>query len=100
MGAAPQSNDNLAQDQYGQASFASLTTFLAGTIKTFTYAPTTTELGWRTLFVDGFIEDTWHVTPRLEARFGFRSESATGWSESQGRAGVYTFTNGVINTTT
>ena len=47
-----QSNDNLAQDQYGQASFASLTTFLAGTIKTFTYAPNTTELGWRTLFAD------------------------------------------------
>jgi hypothetical protein len=29
--------NNLAQDQYGQASFASLTTFLQGTIKTFTY---------------------------------------------------------------
>jgi hypothetical protein len=94
-----QSNDNLAQDQYGQASFASLSTFLAGTIKTFTYAPTTTELGWRALFVDGFLEDTYRVSPRLEARFGFRSESSTGWSEAQGRAGVYTFTNGVINTT-
>jgi len=93
-----QSNDNLAQDQYGQASFASLTTFLAGTIKTFTYAPTTTELGWRTLFVDGFLEDTWRPTPRLELRAGFRSESSTGWSESKGRAGVYTFTNNVINT--
>ena len=29
-----QSNDNLAQDQYGQASFASLTTFLNSAIKT------------------------------------------------------------------
>jgi len=94
-----QSNDNLAQDQYGQASFASLTTFLNGTIKTFTYAPTTTELGWRTLFVDAFLEDTWHITPRLEARIGFRSESSTGWSESQNRGSVYTFTNGVISTT-
>jgi len=94
-----QSNDNLAQDQYGQASFASLTTFLNGTIKTFTYAPTTTELGWRTLFIDGFLEDTWHITPRLEARIGFRSESSTGWSESQNRGSVYTFTNSVINTT-
>jgi hypothetical protein len=94
-----QSNDNLAQDQYGQASFASLTTFLAGTIKTFTYAPATTELGWRTLFMDGFLEDTWHITPRFEARIGFRSESSTGWSESQGRAGIYTFNNGVIATT-
>jgi hypothetical protein len=95
-----QSNDNLAQDQYGQASFASLTAFLNGTIKTFTYAPSTTELGWRTLFADAFIEDTWHITPRFELRTGFRSETSTGWSESQGRAGVYTFTNGVINTAT
>ncbi len=94
-----QSNDNLAQDQYGQASFASLATFLAGNIKTFTYAPTTTELGWRTVFVNAFLEDTYHITPRLEARVGFRSESSTGWSEVQGRAGVYTFTNGVISTT-
>jgi hypothetical protein len=95
-----QSNDNLAQDQYGQASFASLTTFLAGTIKTFTYAPNTTELGWRTLFADAFIEDTWHITPRFELRAGLRSETSTGWSESQGRAAVYTFTNGVIDTST
>ena len=94
-----QSNDDLAQDQYGQASFASLSTFLAGSIKTFTYAPQTTELGWRTLFVDAFLEDTYRIQPRLEARFGFRSESSTGWSESQGRAGVYGFTNGVIHTT-
>jgi len=94
-----QSNDNLAQDQYGQASFASLSTFLAGSIKTFTYAPNTTELGWRTLFADAFVEDTWHITPRLEARIGFRSESSTGWSEAQNRASVYTFTNGVISTT-
>ena len=94
-----QSNDNLAQDQYGQASFASLTTFLNGTIKTFTYAPVTTELGWRALFADAFIEDTWHITPTFEARIGFRTETSTGWSESQNRASVYTFTNGVISTT-
>jgi hypothetical protein len=93
-----QSNDNLAQDQYGQASFASLSTFLAGTIKTFTCAPVTTELGWRSVFINAFLEDTYRISPRLEARFGFRSESSTGWSEAQGRAGVYTFTNGVINT--
>ncbi len=93
-----QSNDNLAQDQYGLASFASVSTFLAGTIKTFTYAPQTTELGWRTLFADAFLEDSYRITERLQARVGFRSESSTGWSEVQGRAGVYGFTNGVINT--
>ena len=91
-----QSNDNLAQDQYGQASFASLSTFLAGTIKTFTYAPQTTELGWRTLFADAFLEDTWHITPRFEARFGLRTESSTGWSEAQSRASVYTYNTNIL----
>jgi hypothetical protein len=94
-----QSNDNLAQDQFGQASFASLSTFLAGTIKTFTYAPNPTELGWRTLFADAYIEDTFHVTPRVEVRAGIRTESSTGWSESHGRTGVYDIVNGVIQTT-
>jgi hypothetical protein len=94
-----QSNDNLAQDQFGQASFNSLSTFLAGTIATFTYAPQTTELGWRALFADAFLEDTWHITPRLEARIGFRAETSTGWSEAQNRASIYTFTNSVISTT-
>jgi len=95
-----QSNDNLVQDQFGQASFSSLSAFLTGTtIKTFTYAPNPTELGWRALFIDGYLEDTYRPTPRLELRAGFRSESSTGWSESQGRAGVYDFTDGVIGTT-
>ncbi len=94
-----QSNDNLAQDQYGQASFASLATFLAGTIKTYTVVPQATELGWRTLFADFYLEDTFHLSSRVEIRAGIRTESSTGWSESQGRAGVYNFTNGVINTT-
>jgi hypothetical protein len=94
-----ESNDNLAQDQYGQASFASLTTFLQGTIKTFTYVPATTELGWRSTFVAGYLEDTVKVLPNLELRAGIRSESTDGWNASHGRAPVYGFTNGVINTT-
>ena len=44
-----QSNDLLAQDQYGQASFSTLQTFLQGTVKTFTVVPSPTELGWRSL---------------------------------------------------
>ena len=94
-----ESNDNLAQDQYGQASFALLTTFLQGTIKTFTYVPATTELGWRSTFVAGYLEDTVKVLPNLELRAGIRSESTDGWNASHGRAPVYGFTNGVINTT-
>ena len=42
-----QSNDMLAQDQYGQASFSTLQSFLQGTVKTFTVVPSPTELGWR-----------------------------------------------------
>ncbi len=93
-----QSNDNLAQNQYGQASFASLQTFLTGTIKTFTVVPQPTELNWRSLFAAAYLEDTYHITQRLELRAGFRSEDSSGWNEKNGHAGVYTFTNGVINT--
>jgi hypothetical protein len=93
-----QSNDNLAQNQYGQASFASLATFLQGTVKTFTVVPAPTELGWRSFLGAGYIEDTIHFTPRLEIRAGFRFESTNGWNEAQGRASNYAFTNGVINT--
>ncbi len=93
-----QSNDNLAQNQDGQASFASLATFLQGAVKTFTVVPNPTELAWRSLFTDFYVEDTWHVTPRLELRAGLRTESSNGWNEAQGRAGIYTFNSGVINT--
>ncbi len=93
-----QSNDNLAQNQYGQASFADLPSFLAGKIKTFTVVPAPTELGWRTLFGDAYLEDTFHLASRLEVRAGLRTESSSGWNEAQGRTGVYTFTNGIINT--
>jgi hypothetical protein len=93
-----QSNDNLAQNQYGQASFSTLSAFLKGTVATFTIVPSPTELGWRSHLGAGFIEDAWKVTPRLELRAGFRSESTSGWNEVHGRASNYGFTNGVINT--
>ena len=94
-----QSNDNLAQNQYGQASFASLTTFLQGTVKTFTVVPNPTELGWRSVLGAGYLEDTIHLHSNLELRAGFRFESTNGFNESQGRASVYSFTNGIISTT-
>ena len=93
-----QSNDNLAQNQYGQASFSTLSAFLKGTVATFTVVPAPTELGWRALFGAGFIEDTWKATPRLELRGGFRFESSNGWNEAHSRASNYGFANGVINT--
>ena len=93
-----QSNDNLAQNQYGQASFSTLSSFLKGSVATFTVVPAPTELGWRAFFGAGYIEDAWKVTPRLELRAGFRSESTNGWNETHNRASNYGFTNGVINT--
>jgi hypothetical protein len=93
-----QSNDLLAQDQYGQASFSTLQTFLQGTVKTFTVVPSPTELGWRSLEGAGFVEDTINLTPRLELRAGFRFESTNGWNEAQGRAANYAIANGVLQT--
>jgi Carboxypeptidase regulatory-like domain len=93
-----QSNDLLAQDQYGQASFSTLTTFEQGQVSKYTIIPASTELGWRSLFGAGFVEDTWKVKPRLEVRAGLRVESSNGWNEAQGRAANYLFTNGVIDT--
>jgi Carboxypeptidase regulatory-like domain/TonB-dependent Receptor Plug Domain len=92
-----QSNDSLVQDQYGQVSFTNLETFLAGTVSTFTYAPSYTPLGWRSLEGAFFLEDAIKVKPNLEIRLGFRGESTNGWNESQGRASNYAFgSDGVI----
>src|ERR1017187_4788542 len=93
-----QSNDLLAQSQYGQASFSTLQSFLQGKVKTFTVVPSPTELGWRSLEGAGFIEDTVKVSPRLEIRAGFRSESTNGWNEAQGRASNYLLVDGVLQT--
>ncbi|HEY6413523.1 MAG TPA: TonB-dependent receptor [Edaphobacter sp.] len=93
-----QSNDNLAQNQYGQASFSTLATFLTGTVATFTVVPNPTALGWRSTQYAGYLEDTVRLTPHLELRAGFRFEGTTGWNESQGRAANYAIDNGVIAT--
>ncbi|WP_255550900.1 TonB-dependent receptor [Granulicella sp. dw_53] len=93
-----QSNDNLAQNQFGQASFTTLQTFLAGTVATFSEVPAPTGLGWRSWMGAGYLEDTVKLTPRLEVRAGIRFESTNGFNEVQGRASRYGFTNGVIDT--
>ncbi|KAA6456621.1 carboxypeptidase regulatory-like domain-containing protein [Acidobacteria bacterium AB60] len=94
-----QSNDFLAQNQYGQASFSTLAAFEKGQVSKYTIVPGPTELGWRSLFSAGFIEDAWKIKPRFELRAGLRVESSTGWNETHNRASNYRFTNGVLNTT-
>ena len=93
-----QGNDNMAQNQYGQASFGSLASFLLGQVSTFTVVPSPTPLGWRSLEGAGFVQDAMRVTPNLEIRVGFRFESTNGWNEVFGRASNYLFSNGVIET--
>ncbi len=93
-----QANDNLAQNQYGQASFGSLSSFLQGKISTFTVVPSPTALGWRSLESAGFVQDAIKLRPNVELRVGFRFESTDGWNESHGRASNYVFANGVIQT--
>jgi hypothetical protein len=92
-----QSNDSLVQDQYGQASFTNLQTFLQGQVSTYTYAPSYTPLGWRSTEGAAFAEDTIKIKSNLELRLGFRAEFTNGWNEAQGRASNYAFdANGLI----
>jgi hypothetical protein len=94
-----QANDNLAQYQYGQASFSNLASFLIGKVSTFTVVPAPTELGWRSFEAAGFIQDTVKVRSNLELKLGFRFESTNGWNEVKSRASNYLFdSNGVIET--
>ena len=92
-----ESNDFLAQNQYGQASFSTLSAFESGSVSKYTIVPSPTELGWRSLFSAGFVEDAWKIVPRFEVRAGLRIESSTGWNEARGRASNYAFTNGVLD---
>ena len=93
-----QSNENIALSQYGQATFASLTTFLSGTTGTFLFNPSPTPLNWRSLFAAFYAEDVIRVRRNLTVSLGFRDEYSDGWDEAHGRASNYTFTSGVINT--
>ncbi len=91
-----QSNETIALSQFGQATFASLQTFLQGTTSTFLFDPTPTEMNWRAWFGALYAEDVIRWSPKLTMTFGFRGESSNGWNEPHGRASNYTFSNGVI----
>ena len=93
-----QSNENIALSQFGQATFASLTTFLAGTASSFLFDPASTPLNWRSWFGALHAEDVIRVSPKLTVSLGFRDEFSTGWNEAHGRASDYVFVNGVIQT--
>ena len=93
-----QSNETIALSQFGQATFSSLETFLNGTISSFLFDPSPTEMNWRSLLGAWYGQDTIRVTPRFTMTLGFRDEFTTGWNEAHGRASNYMFSNGVIST--
>ena len=92
-----QSNEIIALSQFGQATFTSLQTFLAGSISSFLYDPAPTEMNWRSLFGAWYAQDSIRMSPRLTVTLGFRDEFSNGWNEAHGRAANYTYTNGVIS---
>jgi hypothetical protein len=92
-----QSNETIALSQFGQATFASLATFLQGTMGTFLFDPAPTEMNWRSLFGAWYAEDVIRLSRKLTISLGFRDEFSTGWNEAHGRAANYTFANGIIS---
>jgi hypothetical protein len=95
-----QENDNTASRQLGQASFASLATFLQGTVTTFQVVPDANELGWRSFFGAAYFQDAIKLLPNLTFSAGLRYEFTTGWNEESGRAANYIpGSNGFLETT-
>lgn len=92
-----QSNEIIALSQYGQATFASLATFLQGNASSFLFDPAPTTMYWRSLFGAFYAEDVFRVNSKLTISLGFRDEFSTGWNEAHDHAANYTFTNGVIS---
>ena len=84
-----QDNEDTASRQLGQATFASLTTFLQGTVTNFQVIPQHTELGWRSLFGAWYVEDSIRLRHNLTVEAGLRQEITTGWNEAFGRASNY-----------
>jgi len=91
------SNEILALSQYGQATFTSLQTLLAGTIGSLLIDPTPTAMAWRSWFGAWYAQDTLRLSPRLTLSLGFRDEFTNGWNEAFGRASNYGYTGLVID---
>ena len=71
-----QSNENIALSQYGQATFPSLTAFLAGSFNlgtatgSFLIDPASTPLSWRSLFGAFYAEDVIRLSSDIYAFSG------------------------------
>ena len=97
-----QDNENTASRRLGVANFASMTTFLQGTLSPatgFQVVPKATEIGFRSWFGAWFVEDSMRLRRNLTGRAGIRHEFTNGWNEKYGRAANYvTGSDGVLLT--
>jgi hypothetical protein len=92
-----QDNENVASRQLGVATFASLSTFVSGSLTNFQVVPTANELGWRSLFGAWYVDDTIKLRRNLTVQLGLRDEFTNGWNEVAGRAANYiTDGNGIL----
>ena len=82
-------NEDAASRRLGQATFASLTTFLQGASTNFQVVTSPTPLGWRSTFGSWYIEDVMKLRRNLTLQLGLRHEFTTGWNEVAGRAANY-----------
>ena len=82
-------NDHTASRTQGQATFATLQTFLQGTVTNFQVVPNPTEVGWRSWLGAWHVEDSMKLPHNLSFRAGIRYEFNTGWNEVVGRASNY-----------
>lgn len=87
-------NQDAASRRPGQATFATLTTFLQGTSSNFQVVPNPTPLGWRSWFGAWFIEDNIKLRSNLSLRIGLRHEFTDGYNEVADRAANYIQVNG------
>lgn len=94
-----QANDTMVTNQYGIASFNSVTGLLQGAVSSFTATPAPTPMSWRSLDGALYLKDAMKLRPNLELTVGLRDEFTNGWNEAFGRASNYLFgPGGVIDT--
>ena len=94
-----QDNDDTVSRRLGMATFATLATFLQGTLTNFQVVPNHNELGWRSLFGAWYIQDAIKLRRNLTFQAGLRHEFTTGWNEESNRAGNWvTDASGVLLT--
>ena len=96
-----QDNEGGASSLIGQSTFATLTTFLQGTVQNFQLSPSHVGLGWRSLLGAWYFQDTVKLRSNLTLQAGLRHEFTTGWNEVARRAANFLLDpQGVLETDT